>query len=382
MSPEATQSVHDRTARFLDPLARRRHEIVTPEGVLLRVERAEYGERASAFLLDVLFLVGLDAGLFMLCVLLAFLAHRAIDPRIIWQVVLFLAFLVRNFYFIHFELSWQGVTPGKRIAGLRVIDRHGGPLQPSAVVARNLMRELEIFTPLQAVLSAAAIGPALWSRLALLAWLVLVALLPFFNRDRLRIGDLLAGTMVIAMPKRRLLDDLAQSEAGQGFTPQELGTYGAFELQVLEELLRRPDSAETEELQRDVCERICRRISRTPPATAVDVAAFLRRFYTAQRAFLEREQLYGRMRAEKAQADPLAEPTGAGAASVEHRGDATGVDAFLGDAQVVVHHHAGDREIGVHHGVDSKTDQSPDHQAQGQPDDGGRGSPRRAGDDQ
>lgn len=289
-------SVHDRTARFLDPLARRRRDIVTPEGVVLHVELAEFGERASGFLLDVVFLFGLDLAIFALALGAEMLIRHVADPRILLQLVLFAAFVIRNFYFIHFELAWQGVTPGKRIVGTRVIDRQGGPLRPAAVIARNLMRELEVFMPLEAVLSAASAGPDLWSRLALMLWLVLVGLLPLFNRDRLRVGDLLAGTMVIAMPRRRLLDDLAAAASGQGFTPRELGAYGAFELQVLEELLRRPDSVETAVLQSDVCQRICRKIGRVPPEAPAEISSFLRRFYTAQRTFLEREQLYGRKR--------------------------------------------------------------------------------------
>ena len=293
-------SVHDRTAQFLDPLARRRREIVTPEGVVLQVELAEYGERVSAFLLDVLFLAGIDVVLFLLLILAS---GRTADARVLMQIVLFAAFLIRNLYFIHFELAWQGVTPGKRIVGLRVIDRRGGPLLPSAVIARNLMRELEAFMPLQAVLSAANVGPGVWGRLALLVWLLLLALLPFFNRDRLRGGDLLAGTMVIATPKRRLLDDLVAGAVDQGFAPQALRAYGAFELQVLEELLRRPASAETAELRRDVCQRICRKIGWTAPVPPNETDAFLRRFYAAERAFLEREQLYGRPTGERAGAD-------------------------------------------------------------------------------
>ncbi len=286
-------SVHDRTAQFLDPLARRRREIITPEGVALHVELAEYGERVSAFLLDVLFLIAIDIALFLI---LFVLGSHTVSALVLLNIVLFAAFLVRNLYFIHFELSWQGVTPGKRIVGLRVIDRRGGPLLPTAVIARNLMRELEVFMPLQAVLSVGAIGPGLWGRLALALWLVLLALLPFFNHDRLRFGDLLAGTMVIAMPKRRLLGDLVEGATEQDFIERELGAYGAFELQILEELLRRPTNAETVELQRDVCQRICRKIGRTTPASQEATAAFLHRFYAAQRAFLEREQLYGRRR--------------------------------------------------------------------------------------
>jgi uncharacterized RDD family membrane protein YckC len=298
-------SVHDRTALFLDPLARRRRDIITPEGVALRVELAEYGERAAAFLLDVVFLLVANIALFLLLLLIG--APTA-GARVLVQITLFAAFLIRNLYFLHFELAWQGVTPGKRIIGLRVIDRRGGPLLPSAVIARNLMREVEIFLPLLAVLGAGGAGPGLWGRLALTLWLVLLALLPFFNHDRLRFGDILAGTMVISMPKRRLLDDLASGSVEQGFTAQELKAYGAFELQILEELLRRPAGAETTELLREVAQRISRKIGRPMPASASDIAAFLRQFYTAQRAFLEREQLYGRPRDVKPAEQPARSP--------------------------------------------------------------------------
>ena len=185
---------------------------------------------------------------------------------------------------------------------MRVIDRRGGPLLPAAVIARNLMRELEVFMPLQAVLSAASVAPGAWGRLALTAWLLLLGLLPLFNKDRLRAGDLLAGTAVIAAPKRRLLGDLVEQGATQDFTTQHLAAYGAFELQVLEEVLRRPDSAETRAVHRDVCQRICRKIGWEAPVPPEECSAFLRRFYAAQRNFLEREQLYGRPRLEKAAA--------------------------------------------------------------------------------
>jgi len=87
------------------------------------------------------------------------------------------------------------------------------------------------------------------------------------------------------------------------FTPQQLQTYGAFELQVLEELLRRPPSAETTQVLDEVCGKICRKIGWTDPVPRRDVTAFLRDFYTAERAYLEREQLFG-----KAKADKYAQP--------------------------------------------------------------------------
>ncbi len=77
--------------------------------------------------------------------------------------------------------------------------------------------------------------------------------------------------------------------------------YGALELQVLEELLRRPDAAATPQLFRDVCDRICRKIEWKDTVPDDEIVLFLRDFYTAQRAHLEREQLFGRARADKHQ---------------------------------------------------------------------------------
>ena len=63
-----------------------------------------------------------------------------------------------------------------------------------------------------------------------------------------------------------------------------------------------PNERESRELLRDVCDRICRKIEWAQPLTADEIMPFLRDFYTAQRAFLEREQLFGRKRADKFQA--------------------------------------------------------------------------------
>jgi hypothetical protein len=115
----------------------------------------------------------------------------------------------------------------------------------------------------------------------------------------MRGGDLIAGTMVISVAKRVLSPDLVDDTARYRFTEPQLRAYGAFELQVLEELLRRPHKAETGLLLREVCEKICRRIGWTQPVPDNEIPSFLRAFYTAERAFLEREQLYGKARADK-----------------------------------------------------------------------------------
>src|SRR6185437_8958583 len=200
-----------RATLFLDGVAGVRREIVTPEGVAMPVELANIGERGSAFAIDLFLWLGVTIFLYLM---LALSLLQGIGGNVARTVILFIAFVVRNLYFVYFELAWQGATPGKRIIGLRVIDRRGGPLLPGAVIARNLPREIEAFLPLSLLLS---LDPAhataeTWEMLTLGLWLLLFSALPFCNRDRMRGGDLIAGTMVISLPRRILLQDLAAAE--------------------------------------------------------------------------------------------------------------------------------------------------------------------------
>jgi uncharacterized RDD family membrane protein YckC len=297
----------ERINRFLEGVTRNRREITTPEGIVLEVDVANNGERLAAFLID--FLFWMLASILVL-VLMVLLSIERLSGPILTTILYFITFLIRNLYFIHFELASQGATPGKRIAHLKVIDRGGGPVRPAAIVARNLTREVEIFLPLGLffTLPLAASGGNFWIYAAYFGWIVIVSALPFFNRDHLRAGDIIAGTMVIAVPRRVLLAELSESQARYAFTRSQLGAYGAFELQVLEELLRRPMSVETMDVQRQVCERICKKIGWTDPVPSAEITQFLRAFYTTERAFLESEQLFGRYRADKTEAAGTARP--------------------------------------------------------------------------
>jgi uncharacterized RDD family membrane protein YckC len=285
----------DAVARLFGAARRNRRMLPTPEGVELPVDVSEPGERLAAFLID--FFIWLCATL-ALYVLIVALFLSGFAGAIAVTLILFTAFVVRNLYFIYFEILWRGATPGKRLYGLRVIDRRGGPLESGAVVARNLTREVEIFLPAGVLISAGA-GAGAFEMLALAVWLLLFTALPLFNRDRLRAGDLIAGTMVIAIPRRLLLADLVGAPAAYAFTPRQLGVYGVFELQVLEELLRRPVGPDTEPVLADVCGKIAAKIGWPDPVPPAGVRAFLDAFYAAERAHLERERLFGKTRADK-----------------------------------------------------------------------------------
>ncbi|MGC1350736.1 MAG: RDD family protein [Xanthobacteraceae bacterium] len=289
---------HERTSQFFEKTRRERRNIVTPEGVPIPVELADHSERFTAFALDWVIWTLLLLAIYLPLLLVAGFGSFTL---IAISIALFIGFVVRNIYFVYFEIAWRGATPGKRIVGIRVVDRAGGPLLPSAVIARNLTREVEMFLPLGILLSGgkSAGGGVDLMQLSIGVWLVFFAALPLINRDRMRGGDLIAGTMVIALPKLTLLSDLVERAAQFTFTEQQLRAYGAFELQVLEELLRRPPTPAGAVVLREVCDKICHRIGWTSEVPQNQLVTFLRDFYTAERAFLERGQLYGKVRADK-----------------------------------------------------------------------------------
>jgi uncharacterized RDD family membrane protein YckC len=278
-------------------------EVVTPEGVPLHFTLARAGDRLGAFAIDCLLIVTFSMAILMVTVVLT-AATRGLGVGI----GLLAFFLLRNFYFTWFECRRQGATPGKRLLGLRVIDAQGGMLSAEAVFARNLMREVELFLPMAALLAPQTLlpGAPAWARLAATTWLFVLALLPLFNRDRLRVGDLVAGTLVVLAPRAVLLEDLsATAPAGDDrgvtdpvFTPEQLDQYGIRELQILETILRQP--ARSPEALQAVARQIQRKIGWVkPPDRPMDAEGFLRAFYTAQRARLERRLLLGDRRETK-----------------------------------------------------------------------------------
>ena len=294
----------DRVGRLIEGNERKRRILVSPEGIPLEIQIAGRGERLTAFVVDIFFMFAAIIALYALLLLLFF---SDTNISVGMTLILFLAFVVRNLYFIHFELAWQGRTPGKKIGNLRVINRNGGELTPSAVIARNLTREVEFFLPLSIFLSM-PFAQSPWQQLALLGWVAAIAAVPLCNRDQLRAGDMIGGTMVIAMPRRVLLEDLAaapqeKEETRFTFTPKQLAVYGAFELQVLEEFLRRPDTEANRKALHEICGKIRTKIGWNAEIPDKDVRRFLSDFYAAERTELERGQLFGRVKEDKTATD-------------------------------------------------------------------------------
>lgn len=271
--------------------------LITPEGVDLQIKLADAGTRAAAFLLDVVFIVT-GAIVVTIIVLLGVGGLGTDEMQPLFIVWIILMFFLRNIYFIAFEAGRRASTPGKRIVGIRVASRNGAGLSVDQVIARNLMREIEVFLPLSIIAARGGTGVAdTLTTVFGLVWALLFFLFPLFNRDRMRIGDLLAGTWVVEAPKRALMEDLSarQDPVAKAFqfSSAQLDAYGIAELHKLEEVLRRDDYFAL----RTVAETIGRKIGSTPQAH--QARPFLTAYYGDLKAHLERKLLLGNRRADK-----------------------------------------------------------------------------------
>jgi uncharacterized RDD family membrane protein YckC len=264
---------------------------VTPEGVDLQLELGSGGARAGAFVIDAL-LILLTLIVFSIAIMLLFVARRSELLGIVWLIGFF---LLRNGWFAFFEMSSRGATPGKRLIGLRVVARDGARLTGGAVIARNAMREIELFLPLTFLLVQAAEGIAgAFLIIFGLLWSGIFLFFPLFNADRLRVGDLVAGTWVVRTETRRLAADLAREgeRPRRRFSEAALGLYGVYELQTLEEVLR----SDRPEAIAKVADIIRRKAGLTAAESDRD---FLLDYYGALCERLEQGLMVGRRRENK-----------------------------------------------------------------------------------
>ena len=272
-------------------IASMRRSFVTPEGVDLQLELGTAGARAGAFMLDALMMLVI---LVVMSVILGFLVVAAKSElmAILWLLGFF---VLRNGWFSLFEMGGRGATPGKRMMGLRVVARDGARLTGGAVIARNAMREIEVFLPLSFLGQQAAAGTAdLFLTLFALLWSGIFLFFPLFNRDRLRIGDIVAGTWVVRSAGAALGADLVRGleRPRRTFSEAALDLYGVYELQTLEDVLRTGRADEIATVAQTI------RFKAGIEEWGND-REFLDDYYAALCARLERGLMVGRRRANK-----------------------------------------------------------------------------------
>jgi hypothetical protein len=162
-------------------------------------------------------------------------------------------------------------------------------------MARNAMREIEVFLPLSFLGARAAEGTAdTFLVIFSLLWSGIFLFFPLFDRDRLRVGDIVAGTWVVRTHSAKLSADLVATTAAKrrSFSDAALGLYGIYELQTLEDVLRSGQS--------DAIATVARIIrGKAAIADDGDDYGFLSDYYAALCAKLEAGLMVGRRRDSK-----------------------------------------------------------------------------------
>lgn len=151
----------------------RRRLILTPEHVPVSLFPAGLGSRFLALAVDFLVVLTGSAAISLALGSLPF----GVGPLL----VVTLTFALKLGYHLWFEVRRDGRTPGKAMLGLRVVDARGLPVTFEQSLVRNVVRVLDF-------------APAFYG---------LGALACLLDRDRRRLGDLAASTLVVRERRRR-----------------------------------------------------------------------------------------------------------------------------------------------------------------------------------
>jgi uncharacterized RDD family membrane protein YckC len=184
----------------------------TPESVELEFTLAGVGSRALALLIDYLLWMVLLAVLLAVFAFMQYL-FSSIAGADKWLVAIqiLIFFVVYVGYFIFFETLWQGQTPGKRYIKIRVIRDDGRNAGLQQAIMRSLLRTVDdLFS--------------------------LGLLMILFTKQEKRLGDLVAGTIVIQEAQnsnleisidpaaQELANTLAKTGRLEALTPDDFAT--------------------------------------------------------------------------------------------------------------------------------------------------------------
>jgi uncharacterized RDD family membrane protein YckC len=217
-----------------------RVSLSTPESVELEFLLAGIGSRTLALVIDyhvlvVILLLFWGLGSWATLGLFAYLEDAGIDysglPTWLLAIAILITFVIFAGYFVIFETLWQGQTPGKRWARIRVIRDDGRPVGLAQAALRALLRPIDDF-------------------------LFIGVFLILLGSKEKRIGDWVAGTLVVqeergdrrrqlllSEPAQRLATRLAQQPELDQLLPDDLAI-------IREYLLRRNAMAANARSQR------------------------------------------------------------------------------------------------------------------------------------
>lgn len=260
--------------------------LLSPEKVELRYELGGIGSRALATAFDDLLVVLANA---VILTIGSFVVERLVRTGVLlsstllgWLIggFIFFAFCSWVGYYILFEILWNGQTLGKRLLGLRVIRFDGTPVSPGSIFARELLRVVDAFP------------------LCFPTTYVIGGTVAFFNPYFQRIGDMVAGTLVIKERRTAVPEIESLGSTSLEVHPFEswilsAQAMSATDYRVVKDFLARQDQIDPA-VRRALAERLLARLLprlelARPPEDAAPEALLeaISRFYLRQRGALE-----------------------------------------------------------------------------------------------
>lgn len=233
----------------------------TPENIQVRYRPAGLGTRFIAWMIDqtfalVLEIILLVVALFTLGFVFGFRGDDPVSQSDVIFYVVGLGFLIFGLgnllYFSLFELFMRGQTPGKRLCRLQVVKDDGFGLDAGGIVVRNVFRLVDSLP---------------------LTWIV-----PLLSRKSQRLGDMVAGTLVVAEERaefsraRVIVEQRSAAEAVFRFPTTGLARLHRADVGAVEQLLDRWDQmppAQSTALADRLATLLAHRLSvEAPPAGA------------------------------------------------------------------------------------------------------------------
>jgi len=153
--------------------------VLSTENVNFAVNTAGLGSRFMAVFIDLVIQLLLMLGISIITAQYADLITTTFGSHswfssFVTAFIIFLFFIILYAYFFFFEWLWHGLTPGKKLVGLRVLQANGLPATFWQVLVRNVLRIAD-FLPFFYGAGALAV---------------------IINDQNRRIGDQIAGTVV------------------------------------------------------------------------------------------------------------------------------------------------------------------------------------------
>jgi uncharacterized RDD family membrane protein YckC len=235
-----------------------RLDIDTPENVVFDYQVAGIGSRFIAALIDTLIL---SITLFVFNCGAVLLAGLAFDSGLdSWVVALYGLLIFASIwgYYIFFEMVWNGQSPGKRRAGLRVVRTDGTPITLVDSLIRNLVRIID-FLPLYYAVGTVTM---------------------FLNSQARRLGDYAAGTLVVKEQRDVTLESIQRALNTGVAIPDAAALFELSEsdYQLMGDFLsRRHELHNRDELAQRIATAVAAKLGLPRPSSAKDAEELLTR---------------------------------------------------------------------------------------------------------